>query len=149
MSIELSKCLCSSEAIDIISTSLGYNTICGTCGFRSSECDTPDEAAAAWNDLCEWIRVGKAALEHVEYGERLSPRDPLLIGLTAESFRLEFFVEPVPAPVLDPLDVLREIGEVAESRIMHQNFEAGRATWHAMKEKIDTVLAQASNKETS
>ena len=155
MSIELSKCPCGG-AVKISGGTKRFGW-CYICGMSGPDKTTEDEAALAWNEMCEQIRVGKAVFEAipegwelVRVGRGLLEKEWFLCGegITQSAInRPSAFVaviQKVPAPVLDPLDVLRESGSYLATlgtRVIH------RRDINPILDRINTVLQQASDKE--
>lgn len=124
---ELEKCpICESTGF-IDSTHVGRsrsNLIYGRCSSNHG-ClcargqKTLELAATAWNQLCDWIRIGRAASTQIPMG-----RQPIAYRFFGElSGRPYVIIElesiPLPAPPINPLDVLRrwreaDLGSVSD-----------------------------------
>ncbi len=137
MSIELSKCNCGGEVQ--IAGGLKRFGHCHTgCGICGPEKDTDDEAALAWNELCEQIRVGKVMLKAIPDGFEWDTSWSIMEHIEGPLIYRCLAIRPAPAPVLDPLDVLRECKNTILGNL-HPDCKEGKAT----VEHINTVLAQA------
>lgn len=121
--IELSNCpACGSEMKVYPCGSyneMKYRAYCHVCPFTWKVANSEDEAIRELNDLCEWIRVGKAMKQLVDIhpeGWEFTGVPRFNLGLRAE--KTENYIrwrvvlkEPVPAPVTKD-DVLRRCREM-------------------------------------
>jgi len=147
--MKTTKCeLCGSETL------MAYYPILFRVECMSAEChltgplrESEELAAQDWNDLCEWIRVGKEMLALVSAGMQLGVIQ--IHEMCDEETQREWSqvvveLEPIPEAPPDPLDVLRECKEYVIQTIgMHGGTDEARCK---LRKKINAVLEQA--KET-
>ena len=110
------------------------------CGFNGSNHSMVSEAAAAWNLLCEQIRVGKEIMAALEEDQRLNYE----LGIDNQGTYLRVYTTFESAPVPTVKDVLRECGEVLDEAIRVSNLD-----WQdkltPLKAKIVAALAAEEN----